>query len=195
MFEKMTSVGVQFSLRGELGWRAISKLPPISPRGLYEPHNRQLTVLGVSKIFTPVPQSPASTLALSMLRNGASRLALSTIRAPAARPSASFQNITPTFQWQTQYSSVASKRPQLLVRNQLKPIQVAIARRTITDKQKQAESRYSKEELKPSPETVTASSSTHAMFGEVGVDIGVENKDNERGVDVTAGLKHDVVGA
>jgi hypothetical protein len=130
-----------------------------------------------------------------MLRNGASRLALSTIRAPAARPFASFQNITPTFQWQTQYSSVASKRPQLLVRNQLKPIQVAIARRTITDEQKQAESRYSKEELKPSPETVSASSSTHAMFGEVGVDIGVQNKDNEKGVDVTAGLRHDVVSA
>jgi hypothetical protein len=57
----------------------------------------------------------------------------------------------------------------------------------ISEGQKQAESRYSKEEIKPTPETVTSTSSTHAMFEEVGV----ETPKNE--VDMTAGLKHDVV--
>jgi hypothetical protein len=61
-------------------------------------------------------------------------------------------------------------------------------RRSITDAQKQAESRYAKEELKPTPETVSATSSTHAMFGEVGVK-DPENSD----ADMMAGMKHDVV--
>jgi hypothetical protein len=70
----------------------------------------------------------------------------------------------------------------------VKPIQAAVVRRSITDAQKQAESRYAKEEIKPTPETVSATSSTHAMFGEVGV------KDAEKSdADMMAGMKHDVV--
>jgi hypothetical protein len=57
----------------------------------------------------------------------------------------------------------------------------------VTEGQKQAESRYAKEEIKPTPETVSTTSSTHPLFAEVGV----ETPKNE--VDMTAGLKHDVV--
>jgi hypothetical protein len=123
-----------------------------------------------------------------MLRNGASRLALRSTGASVARPAASFQRTNPALQWQTQFSSVASKRPQLPLSAQWKPLQAAAVRRTITDKQMQAESRYAKEEIKPTPETVSATSSTHAMFGEVGV-----KEPDTQGVDMTAGLKHDVV--
>lgn len=70
----------------------------------------------------------------------------------------------------------------------MKPIQAAVMRRSITDKQKQAESRYAKEELKPTPETVSATSSTHAMFGEVGVEEPVKQD-----AAVMSGLNHDVV--
>jgi hypothetical protein len=51
---------------------------------------------------------------------------------------------------------VASKRPQLPLSAHWKPLQAAAVRRTITDKQMQAESRYAKEETKPTPETVSA---------------------------------------
>ena len=70
----------------------------------------------------------------------------------------------------------------------MKPIQAAIMRRSITDKQKQAESRYAQEEIKPTPETVSTTSTTHAMFGEVGVE-----ETEKKEVDMMAGVKHDVV--
>jgi hypothetical protein len=70
----------------------------------------------------------------------------------------------------------------------MKPIQSAIMRRGLTDAQKKKESGYAKESIKPTPETVSATSTTHAMFGEVGV------KDPEpKDADMMAGMKHDVV--
>jgi hypothetical protein len=51
---------------------------------------------------------------------------------------------------------------------------------------KQAEDRYRHEEIKPTPETVSSTSSTHPMFSEVGT----ENP--ERDVDMMAGVRHDV---
>jgi hypothetical protein len=62
-------------------------------------------------------------------------------------------------------------------------------RRSLTDVQKKDESRYAKEEIKPTPETVSATSSTHAMFGEVGV----KDPEPKKEADMTAGLKADVV--
>jgi hypothetical protein len=128
-----------------------------------------------------------------MLRNGASRLALRSAAAPkSARPAASFTRTTPSVQWATQFGSLAARRPQLAQATaaQLKPAS-AILRRGLADKltegQKQAESRYAKEKIKPTPETVTSTSSTHAMFSEVGA----EQPQNE--VDMMAGVKHDVV--
>ena len=140
-----------------------------------------------------VPSDPLAFLCLTsstptMLRNGASRLALRSIGAPAARPATGIRNTAPTVQWATQFGSLASRRPRLSQVASIKPIQTAVMRRTITDAQKQAESRYSKEEIKPTPETVSTTSSTHAMFGEVGVE-DKENKD----ADMMAGLNHDVV--
>jgi hypothetical protein len=71
----------------------------------------------------------------------------------------------------------------------MKPIQSAVMRRGLTDDQKKAESRYAKDSIKPTPETVSATSSTHAMFSEVGVETPVTPKE----ADMTAGLKADVV--
>ena len=120
-----------------------------------------------------------------MLRNGASRLALRSLAAP--RPAASFTRTTPSLQWATQFGSLSARRPQLAPAL----AQSAILRRSlasqISEGQKQAESRYSKEEIKPTPETVSSTSSTHPMFAEVGVDT------PQKEVDMAAGIKHDVV--
>lgn len=63
-------------------------------------------------------------------------------------------------------------------------------RRSITDAQKKDEKRYSEEKLQPTPETVSSTSSTRAMSGEVGdrPSTGTGGKD----ADMAAGLKHDV---
>jgi hypothetical protein len=70
----------------------------------------------------------------------------------------------------------------------MKPIQAAVMRRGVSDAQKQAESRYSREELKPTPETVSVTSSTRSMVGEVGVQDPVA-----KDADMMAGMRHDVV--
>lgn len=119
-----------------------------------------------------------------MLRNGASRLALRSLGAPASRPAPSFR-IAPAQQWTTQLSSLASRRPLLA---QPKPIQCVI-RQKVSDAQKEAEARYGKEEIKPSPDTVTATSTLRSMTGEVGVD----DKPKKGSGDLTGGLRHDVV--
>lgn len=59
-------------------------------------------------------------------------------------------------------------------------------RRALSDEKKQAESRYAHEKLKPTPETVSSTSSIHPMLSEVGADT------PEREVDMTAGIKHDL---
>lgn len=129
-----------------------------------------------------------------MLRNGASRLALRSVAAPkSARPAASFTRTTPQLQWATQFGSLAARRPQLAQATavQLKPasaiLRRSLADKTLTEGQKQAESRYAHEKIKPTPETVSSTSSTHPMFSEVGA----EQPQNE--VDMMAGVKHDVV--
>jgi hypothetical protein len=71
----------------------------------------------------------------------------------------------------------------------LMPIQSSIIRHKVSDAQKKAETRYSKEEIKPTPETVSATSSVRSMTGEVGV----EQQPKKGSGDVTSGLKHDVV--
>lgn len=81
---------------------------------------------------------------------------------------------------------MASRRPQISQLAQLKPVHGAVLRRSITDKQQKAEERYAKEEIKPTPETVSATSSTHAMFSEVATE------SPERDVDMMAGIRSDV---
>jgi len=122
-----------------------------------------------------------------MLRNGASRLVLRPLAASAARPATGFQRTSAQLQWNTQFGSLASRRPQLPQLARVQPIQAAVMRRGITDKQKEAEKRYAKEELKPTPETVSTTSSTHAMFSEVGAENPQSND-----IDMMAGVKHDV---
>jgi len=128
-----------------------------------------------------------------MLRNGASRLALrSIIAAPAVRTAGgSARCTTPSAQWTTQFSSLAARRPRL----PLQPVQAALVQRayaSLTEGQKQAESRYAKEEIKPTPETVSATSSMHPVFsGEVTDETRTTGGD-KNDADMAAGLKHDV---
>lgn len=122
-----------------------------------------------------------------MLRNGASRLALRPLGTSSARPASTLQPKSVQLQWKTQFGSLASRRPQLPRLANLKPIQAAVMRRNITDKQKEAEKRYAQEVIKPTPETVSTTSSTHAMFSEVGAE------QPQREVDMMAGVKSDVV--
>ncbi|PVI04171.1 hypothetical protein DM02DRAFT_640207 [Periconia macrospinosa] len=120
-----------------------------------------------------------------MLRNGAARLALRAVPAPAIRPAASFR---PASQWTTQFSTVASKRPQTLALAQLKPLQVAVMRRGLSQERKEAEKKYAHEELKPTPETVSTRSSMHPIVGELGdKDDTVTAKE-----DVSSGVKRDL---
>ncbi|PSN61044.1 hypothetical protein BS50DRAFT_163366 [Corynespora cassiicola Philippines] len=121
-----------------------------------------------------------------MLRNGASRLALRAV-APASRPSASFHRAAPAASWAAHFSSVASKRPQLPRIAQLKPIQTTLLRRALSEERKQAEDRYANEMIKPTPETVSSTSSTHPILSEVGQ--GAPHQE----VDMMSGVKADIV--
>jgi hypothetical protein len=82
----------------------------------------------------------------------------------------------------------------------LQPLQAAVMRRGLADKlpeaQKQAESRYAQEEIKPTPETVSATSSMHPVFvGEVtDATKAPQGSGGDRDVDTLAGVKHDLVG-
>lgn len=146
---------------------------------------RILTIFFARFLWLLPVNSPNRSSDITMLRNGASRLLFRPITASAARPATNIQRTTTQLQWNTQFGSLASRRPQL---SQLRPSKTAILRRSLTDKQKEAEARYAKEEIKPTPETVSTTSTTHPMFSEVGV----ENP-TAKDADMTAGLKHDVV--
>ncbi|EDU45184.1 repeatdomain containing protein [Pyrenophora tritici-repentis] len=128
-----------------------------------------------------------------LLRNGVSRLALRSLAAAPRTAGARKTTTTtaaPCLQWSTQFGSLAAaagRRPQLAA--QTTPS--ALLRRSLADKklsegQKQAESRYAHEKIKPTPETVSSSSSTHPMFSEVGAEAPAKE------VDMTAEIKHDV---
>jgi len=122
-----------------------------------------------------------------MLRNGASRLVLRPIAASAARPAAGVQRTVPQLQWNTQFGSLVSRRPRLPQLSQTMPIQAAVMRRTITDKQHKAEDRYAHEVIKPTPETVSSTSSTNAMSAAM-----APENSQTKDVDMMAGVKHDV---
>ncbi|KAH8730880.1 hypothetical protein GQ44DRAFT_605704 [Phaeosphaeriaceae sp. PMI808] len=121
-----------------------------------------------------------------MLRTGASRLALRSIGASTTCPTSSLRFTAPTTQWVTQFGSLASKRPGLSQLIPMKPIETAIMRRSITEKQQQAENRYAHEKLKPTPETVSATSTTNILSGEI------QQANAQKEVDMMAGMMHDV---
>jgi hypothetical protein len=86
-------------------------------------------------------------------------------------------------------SYMGMKRPQLPAKNQLGSIQTGLLRRTLADKiDREAESKYAKEKLKPTPETVSSSSTMHPVFG-------AEHQaaDIPREVDMMAGMRSDLV--
>lgn len=120
-----------------------------------------------------------------MLRNGATRFARSAT-AQAARPFAPTPRVAPAHQWATQFGSLASRRPQMSKLARVTPINTTISRRSVTKEQKQAEDKYAHEKLKPTPETVSTTSSIHPIFEEQGV------KNPEKDVDMMAGVKSDI---
>jgi hypothetical protein len=89
-------------------------------------------------------------------------------------------------------TSLATRRPQVFAIAQLNPAQTAIVRRTLADKiDREAEKKYAHEKLKPTPETVSSTSSIHPILSEVGQP--APAPDAVRDVDVMAGIKADVV--
>lgn len=120
-----------------------------------------------------------------MLRNGATRFARSAT-AQAARPFAPAPRVAPAHQWATQFGSLASRRPQMSQLARITPINTTISRRNVTKEQKQAEDKYAHEKLKPTPETVSTTSSIHPIFEEQGV------KTPEKDIDMMAGVKSDI---
>lgn len=123
-----------------------------------------------------------------MLRTGASRIALRAIAAPPLRPAGHIIARTAIpVQQSSSLSLVASRRPQSLLLPQTKPSQVAIFRRAFAEKiDRDAEKRYGKERIEPTPETVSATSSIHPFMGEVG------GQAPKHDVDMMAGVAHDV---
>ncbi|ORY14622.1 hypothetical protein BCR34DRAFT_598966 [Clohesyomyces aquaticus] len=122
-----------------------------------------------------------------MLRTGAARLALRPIAAPTARPASRLVNRPASTQRTTEFSSLSSKRPSLPPMTHFRPIQAAVSRRTLAAKiDTEAEKRYAQEKIKPTPETVSPTSSVHSMFSEVGT------PEPQKDIDMMAGVKHDL---
>ncbi|KAF2488475.1 hypothetical protein BU16DRAFT_553903 [Lophium mytilinum] len=129
-----------------------------------------------------------------MLRNGAShsRTLLRSLKSPASFPARRSPQFTASpAQWTSQMCTISSKRPQSLALTQLRPLQAAIFQRSVTntpwDKiDKKHEEKLAHQELKPTPETVSATSSTHPILHEIAT------PDPERDVDMMAGIKGDL---
>jgi hypothetical protein len=154
------------SSSGERGaWKlGIARLPSLRLPSVPPPAEFSFFIHFRSSSAPLRPLIDASSI---MLRTGASRLALRSIPASAIRPAGSLRVAPLVAQHATQFSSIASRRPQSPPVAQFKPIQAAILRRTLTNERKEAEKRYAKEEIKPTPETVSATSSIHPVLGEV----------------------------
>ncbi|KAF1363335.1 hypothetical protein EJ07DRAFT_163206 [Lizonia empirigonia] len=120
-----------------------------------------------------------------MLCNSATRFARS-ITAPAARPFASAQRMAPTYQWATQFGSLASKRPQISQLARITPGKATVPRRNVTNEQKKAEERYAHKKLEPTPETVSTTSSIHPILSEQGA------PNPEPDIDMMKGVKSDM---
>ncbi|KAF2203965.1 hypothetical protein GQ43DRAFT_478589 [Delitschia confertaspora ATCC 74209] len=123
-----------------------------------------------------------------MLRTGASRIAFQAIAPSVVRRTGSaFLCRADPAQWAARFSSVAfTKRPQAPSASS-KPIQ-AIFRRTLADKiDREAEKRYREEKLQPTPETVSATSTTRPLLSEVGASDPVNHD-----VDMMKGIKDDM---
>ncbi|KAF2812092.1 uncharacterized protein BDZ99DRAFT_496610 [Mytilinidion resinicola] len=126
-----------------------------------------------------------------MLRNGASRTLLRSLKSPASFSIRKPQFTASPAQWTSRMCTISSKRPQSLALAQLKPLQAAIFQRSVTntpwDKiDKKHEEKLAHQEIKPTPETVSATSSTHPILHEIAT------PDPERDVDMMAGIKGDL---
>jgi hypothetical protein len=136
-----------------------------------------------SHLTIPFPFRP------TMLRSGAPRLSLRSIARPGAQSTRPAFFSKPEFvpQWQARLTTLSSaRRPQAA---QLRPVQAMILRRAYAGKiDTEAEERYRQEKLKPTPETVTTTSSTRAVFSEPG-----DAQRPEKDIDMMKGVKQDLV--
>ncbi|KAF2749706.1 hypothetical protein M011DRAFT_397797 [Sporormia fimetaria CBS 119925] len=131
-----------------------------------------------------------------MLRSTASRVALRSFAKPTMRPAAAaFQRALPSLPSPQCSTYTSSTRPQLSTPLQESALQRAI-RRNMAHKielqtgkvDTEAEKKYAKEKLKPHPETFSANSTMHPVFGE---EVGGDPKTVAE-PDMMAGVKNDL---
>ncbi|GAB7347667.1 hypothetical protein MBLNU459_g4531t1 [Dothideomycetes sp. NU459] len=118
-----------------------------------------------------------------MLRTGAPRSAFRALNAFAAAPSRTSPNAT---RFALRLSTLSRSRPQALSR----PVTLALARyatKPMDNIDVKHEAQLAKEKLQADPEHVSASSSVHPVFGEVGL-----KEDQEKDADMMAGVKQDL---
>ena len=125
-----------------------------------------------------------------MLRSGASRAAFRALSSGAASSSrSSFIAAQSAPKFTSKLSTFNSSRPQALS----KPLTMALTRFQTTrgpvdNIDQKHESEVGKEKLAPHPEIVSADSSTHPIFAEVG-----RQEEQEKDTDMMLGIRQDLV--
>ena len=125
---------------------------------------------------------------LTMLRSGVSRSAFRALS--SASSTASSRTSFTASQFSSKLCTLSRERPMALA----KPLTMALARHQSQGPpydrvDASAEKKLAEKRLKGSPETVSSTSSTHALFAEVGVE-----EKQEKDTDMMAGVKSDLVG-
>lgn len=128
-----------------------------------------------------------------MLRTGFSRALLRSLSSTAPQSARISLNApSQKVQLVSRLCTLSSKRPQLLALAPFAPTTTALVRhqttQTIPGKvDKKAESEAARAKLEETPEIVSARSSTHPLFSEVG------QEDPDKDTDMMAGIKSDLV--
>lgn len=123
-----------------------------------------------------------------MFRSSASRSAFRALNKLSAGRSA-FVASRNAPQLSSKLCTLSNSRPTAVS----KPMTLALARfasnKPIDNIDSEREKSLGKQKLEPTPETVSVDSSTHPVFGEVGL-----KEDHEHDADMMAGIKNDMVG-
>lgn len=118
-----------------------------------------------------------------MLRTGASRSAFRALNAFGTTSSRTSFKAT---QFSSKLSTLGASRPQALA----KPMVLSLARyatKPMDNIDSKHEQQLAKEKLEADPNTVSTTSSTHPLFGEVGTE------EQEKDADMMAGVRQDLV--
>lgn len=121
-----------------------------------------------------------------MLRTGVSRSAVRALNTfPAVSGGGGVRNVS---QFSSKLCTMSKSRPLAVT----KPLNMALARHqsrgAVDNIDPKAEQELAAKKLEPTPETVSTTSSTHPVFGEVGL-----KESGERDADMMAGIKADLV--